>query len=689
MTAEIPREWAPEAPKNTLLLKTRADLEKRWQEFDAATMQEARNSPQATLGSVFGIATEDRIRAGRDADGDFQVAKKAFEEAKSALSAISTDAQLKWILSAPGRLASTIQGFETHLKWLKDAERNLWYNRVLASTMADLTSLRAQMTENPADKREAEAALASIPRPPVAEVTPIPQSDIEWALTAWIPAVATTVSQISDSVVKSGLISKKWFNEKVKWWINDFENWISGLLPEGGIMDKVKQFFTAMKIQLGISTPTEKAVWLDLTETERVHGLRGAQKVFELLVKEKSIPDSDTYLQEYFTHPNIQWKSIKQLSKLLEEHKWNHSNLASALWFEQTHWDKVYAAIELLLSPKARWKMKSSGIQNAEDIPVGRLFSSVAKYADMLERVRAKGKDLDTKDLSFGDGFSWSNIAEFVWEKKEMLQALKERFTWFTPRVLNLLHTRYSTNTISDAQKFEASIAELDSKEQEFLQKTLPEFTKKLPFFVQSLAFGSEKNTKVLDAYMKNPGLNYADAIDLFVLSGGHTDLGLMNSFEKAQVIMRIFLMLRNSNVDDGYLYGAELAKAVLDDSKQMTLPPDVKIILKDITGLLTDMLEKSANEAFGMVKWIARSSPVFAASATALTLWALALAIQITPVWRVASTFVWIMTATGALAGFTALYTITNDGKIIDKNTWDVIADVEKIADEHRTPKA
>lgn len=372
----------------------------------------------------------------------------------------------------------------------------------------------------------------------------------------------------------------------------------------------------------------------------------------------------------------------------MKEHKNSKWAFALALWFEESQWEKAYAAVWILLSPKTQTEMKSIGIKDAEDVPVGRLFSSAAKYADMLDHIRTKWKDLDLKDLSFWDGYSKESIGDFMGEKKEMLLALKQKFKGFTPRVLMILHSHYSINTVSDNQKFETHIKDLNPEEQEFLQKTLPEYTKRLPFLLQSLAFWSEKNTKVIDAYIKSPGINYADAIDMFVLSWGNVDISRMNSFEKSQLIIRTFLMLRKNDGKNGYVYGIELAKSVLQDSTEMNIPKDVKLILKDVIGVILNAMLVVWTEAVNFVRWAFEASPWGSSLVLAWLAWALSIAIMLTPIWRVTRMFMLVLTAMWIWGAAYAGYKITDDGGIVDEKSWKKVIDIESIADQARASK-
>lgn len=175
---------APKSPSDTRLKSLRTTLEQRWKEFDAATIKEAQT--QVSAHPLWGFT--DAISA-RNKDADYKKAKATFDEAMSALSAIKDDTALKNGLESPGRLASVMN---TLKDYLANADKQKWYNTVLSNTFADLTTLRAQMTEKAEDKKDAEAARAALP-------------------------VVTTTASVSPEVSAMG----SEVNSMIKEWVND------------------------------------------------------------------------------------------------------------------------------------------------------------------------------------------------------------------------------------------------------------------------------------------------------------------------------------------------------------------------------------------------------------------------------------------------------------------------------------
>ena len=79
-----------------------------------------------------------------------------------ALNSVSDDVGLKQILNSPGRLLSAIQTLESHFAVVTAPEKAKEYNHVLANTLADLTSLKSQVTDTAEDKKAAEIAAATV-----------------------------------------------------------------------------------------------------------------------------------------------------------------------------------------------------------------------------------------------------------------------------------------------------------------------------------------------------------------------------------------------------------------------------------------------------------------------------------------------------------------------------------------------
>ena len=194
---EIPKNApasTPRSPSDTLLKNFKVTLETRWKQFDIATMKEANSQ---TIGG-FGA------QAGRDNHPDFIKAKAAFDQARTSLNAVKDDAGLKQILNSPGNLLSAIQTLEAHFALATAPEKAKEYNHVLASTLADLTSLRSQVTETAEDKKAAEVAAVAVKAMPAVAVAAIATGGAESLLSS---ADAKWLMNEGSKEIKTGIKS--------------------------------------------------------------------------------------------------------------------------------------------------------------------------------------------------------------------------------------------------------------------------------------------------------------------------------------------------------------------------------------------------------------------------------------------------------------------------------------------------
>ncbi len=361
--------------------------------------------------------------------------------------------------------------------------------------------------------------------------------------------------------------------------------------------------------------------------------------------------------------------------------------MAEKLWFNPDEWTILHQAIGYLLSKETKELMKGFDIKNAENVPIGRLFSSVTKYLDLLDNVKKKWKDLNISDMSFRDSISLEGAKEFIGDKKIILEDIKSRYAWFSPTVLHTIHYGYSSRSIDEKVDFKAHEKTLNEDEKKFVTETLPNFGKNLPALVRSFSFWSPEASEAIEQFLNNNKLRYDDLIDIFVLSGWHASIDDMNAFEKSQVLVRIFLMIRKANGSEGYKFAGSIFQWIFSSDTKIKIPVEVKMVLSDFWDIFKEAMVITLKETRDMAFGIAKANPWFATWVWATVVWVLWLAIQLTPVWRVASTFMWLLTALG-LGWVLTAYTMSSDGKLKDYSG-KVVADVEKIADEHRKPKA
>jgi hypothetical protein len=245
-------------PSDTLLKNFKEKLEVRWSEFDAATMKEAQS--QVANHPLWGLTN---AKKERDKDANFIKAKAAFDQARTALNAVTDDAGLKQILNSPGNLLSAIQTLEAHFAVVTAPEKAKEYNHVLANTLADLTSLKSQVTDTAEDKKAAEVAAATVKTMPAIAAGSVGAAALATGSTLDLEKVADWAQkQIQEAT--SGF--SRWAQEKAKekWFMGDiFRNlekkageWIKELsapptewwidAPKENFMYMIKKWFAPM-----------------------------------------------------------------------------------------------------------------------------------------------------------------------------------------------------------------------------------------------------------------------------------------------------------------------------------------------------------------------------------------------------------------------------------------------------------
>lgn len=151
------------SPSDTLLRNFRATLDQRWEEFNKATLDEAISQ------NPFGSLWAEKLR---NQNGDYISAKVTFDRAKSILTWIKTDVELKESNDILAEVEIALSSLTKYLRVeVKPEERNKAHNIILAKTTADLSQFRADITGKASDKKEAETAIAAekaIPRAVVA-----------------------------------------------------------------------------------------------------------------------------------------------------------------------------------------------------------------------------------------------------------------------------------------------------------------------------------------------------------------------------------------------------------------------------------------------------------------------------------------------------------------------------------------
>ena len=120
----------------------------------------------------------------RAKDADFIKAKSAFDQARISLNAVKDDVGLKQILNSPGNLLSAIQTLESHFALATAPEKAKEYNHVLANTLADLTSLKSQVTDTAEDKKSAEVTAIAVKAMPAVAIAAVATGGAESLLSS-------------------------------------------------------------------------------------------------------------------------------------------------------------------------------------------------------------------------------------------------------------------------------------------------------------------------------------------------------------------------------------------------------------------------------------------------------------------------------------------------------------------------
>lgn len=147
MTAspEIQKTSPASAPIKALddtLKNFRATLEKRWKEFDEATLEEA-----------YGIESV------RNDNKKYKDAKSQYDKAIKTLKTVNNDAELKQSTPILEEITSTIDFLG---EYLATANKEKKYTQVLMNMRANLADFKAQITEKAEDKKNADEAKATV-----------------------------------------------------------------------------------------------------------------------------------------------------------------------------------------------------------------------------------------------------------------------------------------------------------------------------------------------------------------------------------------------------------------------------------------------------------------------------------------------------------------------------------------------
>ncbi len=522
--------------------------------------------------------------------------------------------------------------------------------------------------------------------------------DLVETLAVAAPAVAATVAGLSAAVVGTGLISEKWWQKTLLEWFTKFKDWIGGLFDEnsmlgglfGGMKEKIMGMFSLIGAKLWIK-PKENAPKETLADKAAESS---AAKLFVLLKKESSTIDSN--LQTYFTHPKVITLSYNQIKEHIQKYESNTADLPNVLWIESKNPQKdgtlILSAMKLYGTEISQNKLSQSSWTKDEwkSEPLIKPLSRISKYIQFLEKIKEKKDKVEIKDFSFSDAIpSIDSVKEFVWEKKEMLIALRERYAWFSPNVLRFLHTNVSTESYDKRDGYLPYKSKFDDTEWDFLNTTLPAYAEKIPKLLWQFSFWDRELDTIIQNYIKTKWITQANMIDIFVLSGWNDDIENMNDWEKSQVTMRLMVMLRGngtiSEKAESYKYFLKIAANVVGKSSTMSIPPGVKSLIQDTMGMMIDIVLGGSKDVLALWLALAQEHPWMTAGIGATVASVLYLAVSITPIGRILITFRWLLMMLGLGGVVWAAFAFAPNGDIIQKSDNKNLGNIEDMAEKLR----
>jgi hypothetical protein len=525
--------------------------------------------------------------------------------------------------------------------------------------------------------------------------TPDIGSDLVKSLDGSVPAVTATIAGLGAAVVGTGLVTEKWWKTTLVENFGKFKDWIVGLLPENGIFaglkDGIMKVFAKIGWALGIKSKEKQSTNdRDIDEVYNIRGIKAAKDIFTKIKVAWKAPDSA--LQPFFTNPKLLALNPDEARQYIKEYSGKEDEIAAKLWFEKSAGKLIIQTLSLYISPDCTAMLKDVSDWDIQKQSLAISFAHTWKYMQFIDHMKLRGESINIEDVSFRDALPTSgDIKEFVWNKKEMLDDLHTRFKWFTPNVLNIVNTHYSERLLTekiDYTPYEKDFSHGEWSEWEFLNQKLPEYAKLLPDMLRTCAFG---NPDALALINKNlGGLKQKDLISFFIMSWWRTDTKTMNSWEKAQVVMRLALMLRANDKSEGYQYMMLLWGDVIGKWESMKMPPEVKSLINDGMGLLFKGAKLTLDEGTSLLSALVKQYPWFTGAGAATIAWILCLAIQFSPIVRVTWAFFFLLKVLGISALAFGAYAIANDGSISkDGKKMGTLEDIAKsIPDPSKNPK-
>lgn len=599
---ESPRVTPPETSSNKLLNQFRSTLDKRWSEFDVATLREA-----------------GWVRLIRDNHADFIKAKASFEWAKKVLGTITTDKELKAQLNAPGVLAGTIADLESYFSTLNAQDKQKEYNKVVASTIADLSSLKAQVSGTFDDARKAEQARATANTPiPTHQGNTNPLASLE----ASIPEVATVVTGLWATAASTGLVSEWWLKTKMKWWVTDFEEWITELLPDGEWKTKITGFFTMLKVKLGITKPDESKP----NTPESTNFISDATYTSTVTIVRKFFLPKDSWnAWELYAYKTFWEKTFSELSQIYANRGSKSIKEALNIPKEAKITDKeleVWLAAVVDESQK-KWKIFVSQCRRTcgpdfSKLTMFELFQKVWNPLSYLKTLAQIDVTDNPQELFANFGFEidkeWKWVGDLA-EKADKL-SLSARKIFF---ISAMAWARY-TNTEQWMTSLKQTLNWGDIEKDPKLKKECEDILK----FGEAFRWKILNNPSIHLGYKEKfqevfdkKWLSFRGLATLYCMLDGKTDFESMTWPEKLWFYWACGMLASEMDSFEKWGFSTAYLKKLWSDSHEV--PEDVKEFWKEVLGWVTSKIASGLWESAKFILWVWKEAPELALGALAL----------------------------------------------------------------------
>ncbi len=708
-TPEIQKKtpaWSPsKLTWDNLLKNFRATLEARWSEFDKATMEEAESQTVMWLGA----------RAGRDAHPDFIKAKEAFDAAKTMLTKVNNDSELKENTEILAQVESTLKSLTDHLKALKPDEKWKKMNIILARTTADLASFKADITGKAEDKKEAEVASAAekaIPRAAVAAT--VGGSILMWSahagtLTEWLSSAvgewAKDLAKEAEAIKKNPMKKiaeflgftewsitsdfKQALSEKKEGWFRGFfaelKLWFYGLMAKFTGVDIAKSLtpeeakLAGFKPKVEWSKPGESregakdeaekflsAKSYDVTTKLLIYGVSRQKFDTALWAALVSIKDATWWLEDIKKKEEIMSQAIVILAmENMKKRSWSETVKLWEKWLlEYVGWatPKNKAAVNLIFTMMGHQSKRLEKVFSPTDwksLPLWSLMSTLyeREWHGKIEELVDWLKNIDVskvRDIPT-NVFIGIKDAKFEWLLTPEFESLKSQWvSWtFLMKIIDLGPWKGSPIEFWKFIKDET----LSAQERAFIDKVLD--TQK---FLNPLKASLKERfglTDTLLASLTEDKIQMKDLLEIYLMIGWETDLSKLNKGRKALLYTKLQMMFIISNPNDLGVY----LKKLLDEGAEKY--PDAFEVGTMVDSVLNYGVYKATFKSIEgwekVLVWLLGLLWVNIESRAVLALgWIGALggliwlAIKLSPVWRVATIVSLLAWALG-IAWFTA----------------------------------